>query len=177
MERLKKLTALLRFIYFSQTIKGLNISRVSFIGSKVKISCLGSGMIRCKASIRMDDYSELISKGNLQIGNHFVLNKYSRVICHERIEIGNDVVIARFVSILDHDHDYSIDKNGQLFFDGYKTAPVKIGNNVWIGDKVTICKGVQLGNNVIVAANSVVTKSFPSNCIIGGVTAKIIKPL
>ena len=54
---------------------------------------------------------------------------------------------------------------------------VEIGNNVWIGDKATILAGVVIGDNVIVAANSVVTKSVPSNTIVAGSPAKIIKQL
>ncbi|MGL4673104.1 DapH/DapD/GlmU-related protein, partial [Cetobacterium sp.] len=53
--------------------------------------------------------------------------------------------------------------------------PVKIGNNVWIGGRSVICPGVTLGDNVVVAAGSVVTKSFPNNCIIGGNPAKTIR--
>ena len=54
-------------------------------------------------------------------------------------------------------------------------APVKIGKNVWIGQKSRICKGVEIGDNSIVAANSVVTKSVPANCIVAGNPAKIVK--
>ena len=57
----------------------------------------------------------------------------------------------------------------------HKLASVKIGKNCWIGNSVTILPGVELGDNVTVGANSVVTKSFPSNCVIGGCPAKIIK--
>ena len=57
------------------------------------------------------------------------------------------------------------------------SKPVKIGDNAWIGDNVTILPGVSLGNNVIVGANAVVTKSFPDNSVIAGVPAKVIKML
>ena len=53
--------------------------------------------------------------------------------------------------------------------------PIAIGNNVWIGSKSIILKGVKLGDNVIVAAGSVVTKSFAGNVMIGGNPAGIIK--
>ena len=91
-----------------------------------------------------------------------------------RIEIGSDVTIAQFVSILDHDHDY-VNKYGTLKIEGYTTAPIKIGSNVWISDKVSIIKGVTIGDNVVIAANAVVTTDIPSNSLCGGVPAKIIK--
>ncbi len=55
--------------------------------------------------------------------------------------------------------------------------PVKIGSDVWIGGNVTILPGVTVGNNVVIAAGAVVTKDVPDNCVIGGVSAKIIKEI
>ena len=55
--------------------------------------------------------------------------------------------------------------------------PVTIGDNCWIGGSATIVPGVTLGNNVVVAAGAVVTKSFGDNVVIGGNPAKIIKEL
>lgn len=56
-----------------------------------------------------------------------------------------------------------------------KEGDVIIGDNCWIGVNVLITEGVHIGSNVVIGGNSVVTKSFPSNCVIGGVPAKIIK--
>ena len=52
---------------------------------------------------------------------------------------------------------------------------IKIGKNCWIGSKVTILDSVEIGSGCILAAGSVITKSFPDNSIIGGVPAKLIK--
>ena len=52
---------------------------------------------------------------------------------------------------------------------------VKIGDNCWLDSKVTFLDGSKVGNGCIVAAGSVVTKSFEDNVIIAGVPAKIIK--
>lgn len=54
-------------------------------------------------------------------------------------------------------------------------APIKIGNNVWIGEYARICKGVTIGDGSIVAANAIVTKDVPQNCIVAGNPAKIVK--
>jgi acetyltransferase-like isoleucine patch superfamily enzyme len=123
------------------------------------------------------DNSELQAIGSIVIGYNLCLNRFSRIIAHEKISIGNNVTIAQFVTILDHDHNYTFKKNGKLELQGYKTSPITIGNNVWIGDKVTILKGVSIGDNVLIGANSLVNKNIPSNSIVGGVPAKIIKEI
>ncbi len=55
--------------------------------------------------------------------------------------------------------------------------PITIGNDVWIGGNVTILPGVTIGDNVVVAAGAVVTKDLPSNCVVGGIPAKVIKDI
>lgn len=49
------------------------------------------------------------------------------------------------------------------------SKPVNIGDDVWIGGNVTILPGVNIGNNVIIAAGAVVKKDIPDNCVVGGV--------
>ena len=53
--------------------------------------------------------------------------------------------------------------------------PVRIGNDVWLGDNVTILPDVTIGNNVVVGTGAVVTKDIPDNCVVAGVPEKIIK--
>ena len=173
---MENIIALLRFGLVKLFTRGLRIDKVSYIGRNVKVITKNNGKIICEGKIRLDSYAELESLGEIKLGNHFVLNSYSRVVAHEQICIGENVVIARFVSILDHDHALGKEK-GTFELRGYTTAPIKIGNNVWIGDKVSILKGVTIGDNVIIGANAVVTKDIPSNVVAGGVPAKIVKEI
>lgn len=119
---------------------------------------------------------ELLAKGELSIGSNFSMSEYSRIVSHGQIHIGNHVTIARFVSILDHDHHCEL-KNGQMVMTGYDVSSVTIGNNVWIGDKVTILRGAEIGSNCIIASNSVVKGYLEGNAIYGGIPAKKIKEL
>ena len=54
---------------------------------------------------------------------------------------------------------------------------IVIGNNVWLGDKVTILGGVHIGDNVIIGTNSVVTKDIPANAMAAGVPARVLKQI
>ena len=55
-----------------------------------------------------------------------------------------------------------------------KVADIRIGDNVYISTGVTILGPVSIGNNVVIAANSVVIKDVPDNCVVSGVPAKVI---
>ncbi len=89
------------------------------------------------------------------------------------IEIGNDVQIPYGVSILTHGYDWSVLKG--MYGDVLgSSGKVKIGNNVFIGAKTTILKGVTIGNNVIIGAESVVNKDIPNNCVAVGNPCRVI---
>jgi len=62
---------------------------------------------------------------------------------------------------------------------GFKklTCPITIGNHVWLGANVTILPGITLGNNVVVGAGSVVTKSYPDNVILVGNPARVLRKI
>lgn len=154
----------------------LSLPKTSMIGRRCGVYIKGSGSIKCQGRIIVNDDVMLFSKGQLIIGDQFGINSYSRIVAHEKIEIGNNVTIGQMVSILDHDHNYVINQ-GNMGLDGYLTAPVSIGNNVWIGDKSTVLRGVNIGNNVVVGANTLVNKDVPDNCVIGGIPFKILKEL
>ena len=90
----------------------------------------------------------------------FVHGNYIQAI--NGIVIGNNVWIAPGVQIVSADHDL---------------YEIEIGDNCWLAANVVILPGVKLGNHVVVAAGAVVTKSFPDDCLIGGVPAKLIKKI
>lgn len=84
--------------------------------------------------------------------------------------IGKQLIFAHNLCIQTMNHDLEDRKK-------FIHEAVTIGDNCWLGNSVTILPGVSLGDNVTVGANSVVTKSFPSNVVIAGVPAKVIKTL
>lgn len=110
---------------------------------------------------------------NLIIGNNVGIQYNFQCLVTGNCQIGDDTMIASNVLITTENH--GIDPN--LLYSEQKliSKDVTIGKNCWIGEKVIILPGVSLGNNVIVGAGSIVTKSFEDNCIIAGNPAKCIK--
>lgn len=87
------------------------------------------------------------------------------------IEIGNKVQITQNVRFYNHGAAWVLrEKDPSFDFFG----KIAVGNNVYIGNSVIILPGVSIGNNVVIAAGSVVTKSFGDNFVIGGNPAKIL---
>ena len=110
----------------------------------------------------------------------------STITAVNRVEIGKDTAIAQGVTIIDNNthpinpedrrymrHTPHHSRERQNIYSA--NAPIIIGENVWIGTNARIQKGVTIGDNAIIAANSVVTKNVPANAIAAGNPAKIVK--
>lgn len=105
----------------------------------------------------------------------------------DKITIGNDVKIGGDCIIIDNDahpHDYIKrrstygEENGvNSMLKSVLVAPIVIEDDVWIGARCQILKGVHIGARTIIAAGSVVTKDIPSDVIAGGNPCKVIRPL
>jgi acetyltransferase-like isoleucine patch superfamily enzyme len=113
--------------------------------------------------------------GLLEIGDRVGMTG-AAIYCAERITIGNDVLIGANCRIYDtdfHPVDFQERRSGAR----PKTAPVAIGNDVWLGAGATVLKGVTSGDRTVVAAGAVVVADLPSDVVAGGVPAKLIRTL
>lgn len=109
------------------------------------------------------------------IGNNSSVNCNNMIACRERIEIGDDVQFSPNVQIYDHDHDYRA--TGGVKAGKYKTAPVKIGNNVWIGANTVILRGTKIGDNCVIGAGCIVAGSVPDGSVVIQKKESIVKPI
>ncbi|WP_313510521.1 chorismate mutase [Enterococcus sp.] len=127
-----------------------------------------SGRIYIEPNVRFD-YGY-----NISIGKNFYANYDCILLDVCPITIGDNCMLAPNVRLFTATHPlHPVKRNSGLELG----APIVIGDNVWIGGAATIVPGVRLGNNVVVGAGSVVTKSFPDNVVIAGNPARVIKTI
>lgn len=145
-----------------------------------------------KEDVIINDHCEVF--GSLVSENHgkIIMEEWSKIgprssiVSVNKVIIGKDTAIAFDVTIQDNnghptnpeDRRYmrhtphgSVERSAYLS----ANAPIIIGENVWVGSHVRICKGVTIGDNAIIAANSVVTHDVPANAIAAGNPARIVK--
>lgn len=131
----------------------------------------------------------LLGAGRLSIGHHSFLGPASRIWCSEKIEIGCHVLISHDVDIHDS-NSHSLhwqDRRAELIANfehgdhsvppGVATSPIYIQDDVWIGFKSSILKGVTIGRGAVVAAGSVVTNDVSPFTMVAGNPARLIKEL
>jgi len=141
-------------------------------------------------NVRIDEncwiHNCFIQGGKIEIGRFTTINGPNTDVMSMKniIKIGSFCSIARNVSIQEYNHNYNLCTtyhiSGHLFkeknsLDISSKGSIDIGHDVWIGTKSTILSGVKIGNGVIIAANSVITKDIPNYAIVGGNPAQIIK--
>lgn len=119
---------------------------------------------------------------NIYFGNNCEVNMNCTFLDDNKIVIGDNALIAPNVQILTAFHptnakDRFIEANedGSFAFCKTQTAPVTIGDNVWIGGGAIIMPGVTIGDNVVVGAGSVVTKDIPANKIAVGNPCRVLR--
>lgn len=111
---------------------------------------------------------------NIEIGEDFFCNNNCTLLDCNKIIIGDHVLFAPNVGIYTAGHciDPELRLNKQEF-----SAPVKIGNNVWIGANASVLPGVTIGDDVVIGAGSVVTNDIPDRCVAVGNPCRVIRPV
>lgn len=100
------------------------------------------------------------SGGKIRIGDRVYINRNCNVVSKDTITIGEYTTLGPNVAVYDHDHSF-----GNKEASKYRTAPIFIGKNVWIGTGAIILKGVTIGDNCVIGAGTIITKNIPANTI------------
>lgn len=127
--------------------------------------------------------------GQIQIGQNSFVGTNTNIWAASSISIGNHVQISHAVEIHDNNsHSFSASERREHFasillsghpvdLKNVDSAPIEIADDVWIGFRAIVLKGVTIGRGAIVAANTLVTKDVPAWTVVGGNPQRVIREL
>ena len=153
------------------------------IGESVLLSGLGTEVIIFGNNVSIGDFSRIIVSTTfndlgsfIKIGNNVGMGEFTYLGGAGGLEIGDDCIIGQYLCCHPENHNFE-NKDELIRMQGTIRNGIMIGRNCWIGSKVTFLDGVEIGDGCVVAAGSVVNKSFPAYSVIGGIPAKLLKTI
>jgi acetyltransferase-like isoleucine patch superfamily enzyme len=138
-------------------------------GTQIKI-ITGEILIGKGLRVQPRAYFAAVNGGHIVFGNNVSINRNTIVISHESITIGDGCAIGPNVLMYDHDHSFGTEG----LMRGYKTSPINIEKNCWIGAGVIILRGSHIGEGCVIGAGTVVKGDIPPHSI---VTSEVSKQL
>ena len=108
----------------------------------------------------------------ISIGDHTFINYGSSISAHKHIKIGRRCLLGHYLTLFDN-NEHGVERRDVPT----PSAPIMIGDRVWIGSCVIILPGVSIGDHAAVGAGSVVTKNIPPNCLAVGNPARVLREL
>ncbi|RLA52866.1 MAG: acyltransferase [Gammaproteobacteria bacterium] len=184
--RMVRANGKIRRIFFGKSIVLFNKRNISIgnnvnVGDHVRLSALGRGQLAIGDNVNIGAFSQVIISMTfsdigefIRIGNNVGMGEFAYLGGSGGLEIGSDTIIGQYFSTHPENHNYS-DNTKLIREQGVTRQGILIGSNCWIGAKVTILDGVTVGDNCVIAAGSIVTKSTPDNVVVAGVPAKVIR--
>lgn len=147
-----------------------------FLGRDVRIDVReGHARLILGRWVHLGDANRLlVHEGTLRVGDKTVLGHDNTVTCYLDIDIGPKTLVADWVYICDFDHRTE-DITMPIKDQGIVKSPVRIAGDCWMGTKVTVLRGADVGTGAVLAAHSVVRGTVPDYAIVGGVPARVLK--
>ena len=113
-------------------------------------------------------------EGQVSIGAKSVLGQECTISAYQSVSIGRECIIADRVMMIDFDHGM-VEVERPIRMQGIYKRDVSVGHNVWIGYGACVLRGVKVGDNAVIGTSAVVTTDVPSNAVVGGIPAKLIR--
>jgi acetyltransferase-like isoleucine patch superfamily enzyme len=109
----------------------------------------------------------------IRIGDHVGVRPYCTISAAESVTIEDGVVISAFTTIIDSDHTFAAGRPN-VMHNPLVSAPVRVGEGTWIGERVAVLRGSDIGRCCIIGANSVVRGTIPDHSIAVGAPARVV---
>ncbi|HAP68262.1 MAG TPA: acetyltransferase [Flavobacteriales bacterium] len=171
MGKLKKVVGIILYYGITYHLPRTSLGIIGRISRKLRYFAANLFVTELKEGVNIDAQA-YIGRGRISVGRNSGIGRKCEV--YGSLTLGDNVLIAPEVIFYSRNHSFSrIDV--PIIEQGYsEEMPVIVGSDVWIGRRAMIMPGVSLGDGVVVAAGSVVTKSFGNYVVVGGAPARII---
>lgn len=181
--KFSKVKPILNFMVFLFSLFPMKIRKILFEhyrktkglkGIAIRYSLLKAIAKKCGDNVSIHPDCYILSPEKLEIGDNVSIHPMSYIDAVGGLSIGNDVSIAHAVTIMTSSHHF--DRHDIPIKDqSYDVAKTEIGNDVWIGAKVTILCGNSIGTGSVIGAGAIVTHNVDANTVNIGVPARAIK--
>lgn len=135
-----------------------------FLSASLDIEQKADLIIGYGAKIRERAVIAVRNGGKLEIGKNASVGMDCKIGVHDSVTIGEGTLLSPNVLIYDHDHIF--DGEIGIHRKEFKTTPITIGNNCWIGADTVILRGTSIGDNCVIGAGSVIKGVYPPNSVI-----------
>lgn len=142
--------------------KYITIGSKSVIGRYSKLQCF-------------DNFNGHIYHPSITIGNNCLLGQNITIWSADEVKIEDNVTIAGYCTLINENHGIDVESELTFLHQTLTSAPIKIGEGTWIGERCIILPGVEIGKKCVVGSGSIVTKSIPDYSMVVGNPARIIK--
>ncbi len=146
--------------------KRFKASYPAIMSALTEVTVEGKSELHIGKKLKMHNGAKICVRkgGKLERGRNFGMSNGCVVTAYEHVKIGDNVMLGPNVLIYDQDHDYRVP--GGVSAMKFKTAPITIGNNVWIGANTIILRGTTIGDNCVIGGGSMIKGMYPANAVV-----------
>ena len=169
------LVRLARYRFLTRSGRRLVLDGLAFLGPGVALEIGRKGRVELGRWVWVGHGTKIRAhEGVVSIGAKTVLGQECTISAYQRVEIGRECVIADRVMLIDFDHG-AVEAERPIRLQGIYKRDVRVGHNVWIGYGACILRGVTIGDNAIVGTSAVITRDVPTNAVVAGIPARVIR--
>ena len=163
-----------RYLWLSIARPEIRFDGCPLIGRHVQWNIASEAQVHIGQDVEIMPYCHVLCTGRLEIGNRVLVGRMSMISALQEVRIGSRCLVGPMCYITDNQHRYE-DAGRPIADQGWVTKPVVIGDDVWLGAKVTVLAGVTIGDGAVIGANAVVSSDIPPNSVAVGVPARVIR--
>lgn len=151
---------------------GASLGRRVSIDRFCRIDALKNLTLSDHVRLEQGVWLKLVGEARLSIGAYSFVGAWSEFDVLSEVVVGAHTIIAPGCFVVDHDHGLAF--GSRIDAQRCVCAPIRIGDDVWIGAGAKILRGVEIGDGAVVGAGAVVTRRVAPNAIVAGVPARQI---